>query len=235
MLCKIADLIAEVPAAGGLAPRCKDYLWCEKVQPDIVIREEAYRKDRYPEKLGEDGIAYMESAAQFYRELVNFGGFYLHCSAVVVDGKAYLLSGHPGAGKSTHARLYQQMFPDAAVINDDKPALRLIDGVWYAYGTPWCGKDGINTNAKAPVAGVCFMKKASENNIRRLSLRDALERVLSQTIRKFPDVQELDKMLALMEDFLRTIPVYELENVPELSAARLSYETMRRGAEEAGL
>ena len=136
MLCKIADLIVEVPDAGGMAPRCKDYLWCGEAEADIIIREEAYRKTPYSEKLGENDIAYMESAYQFYRELVNFGGFYLHCSAIVVDGKAYLLSGHPGAGKSTHARLYQELFPDAVIINDDKPALRCIDGVWYAYGTP---------------------------------------------------------------------------------------------------
>jgi len=34
---------------------------------------------------------------------------------------------------------------------------------------------------------------------------------------------------------LEQIPVYELENRPEPAAAVLSYETMRRGALEAGL
>lgn len=178
----------------------------------------------------------MESAYQFYQKLVVYDGFYLHCSAVVLDGKAYLFSGDPGMGKSTHTRLWQRVFgPGARVINDDKPALRLIDGAWYAYGTPWCGKDGININEKAPVAGVCFLKQAAHNSIRRLDSREALEGILKQTIRKFDDPVSLYAVMGHLDHFLKRIPVYELENLPVSDAARLSYETMRRGAEEAGL
>lgn len=236
MRCKIADLITDVPAAGGLASRCKEYLWNGDDGADIIIRTDLYRGEKFDPRFGENTFAYMESAYQFYLELVNFGGFYLHASAVVLNGKAYLFSGPCRAGKSTHTRLWQQTFgPDARVINDDKPALRRIDGKWYAYGTPWCGKDGINLNEKAPLAGVCFLKKAPENQIRRLSQREAMQKILSQTIYKFSNVERLDKMLGLLELFLREIPVYELENIPEPSAVRLSYETMRRGAQEAGL
>lgn len=35
------------------------------------------------------------------------GGFYLHSSAVELDGRAYLFSGKSGVGKSTHTRLWQ--------------------------------------------------------------------------------------------------------------------------------
>lgn len=236
MLCKIADLITEVPQAGGMASRCREYLYSGDAPADITIRSEDYRQDRYGPQYPQDAIAYMESGAQFQRQLLNFNGFYLHSSAVVLDGKAYLFSGHSTAGKSTHTRLWQQVFgPAARVINDDKPALRRIDGVWYAYGTPWCGKDGINLNERAPVAGVCFMKKAAENRIRRLNSLEAMQKIMAQTVHKFKCAERLDLMLASLDDFLRTIPVYELENRPEPEAARLSYETMRAGAEEAGL
>lgn len=232
MRCKIAELITEVPPAGGLAPRCEAYRYNGLEEADIFIREEAYRSDRYDPRVTVNTVAYMESAYQFYLELPRFDGFYLHASAVVLDGKAYLFSGHPTAGKSTHTRLWQQVFgPGAVVINDDKPALRRIDGVWYAYGTPWCGKDGINTNAKAPVAGVCFMKKAQENKIRRLNTMEAMQRVMSQTIYKFQDAEKLDRMIRNLDLFLREIPVYELENRPEPAAALLSHAVMS-GAEE---
>lgn len=236
MLCKIADLITDVPDTGGLAPRCLAYLWDGQENVDIVIYADRFRRDHYDPRLSENTVAYMEAAYQFYLALVNFSGFYLHASAVVLDGKAYLFSGASRAGKSTHARLWQQVFgSEAYVINDDKPALRLLDGTWYAYGTPWCGKDGINRNERAPVAGVCFLKKGPENKIRRLDLQEAMRKILSQTIYKFSQAEQLDKMLGLLEHFLRQIPVYELENVPEPSAAQLSYETLRRGAEEAGI
>ena len=234
--CKVADLIVEVPSADGLAIRCEDYVWDDKEGADIVIRTELYRREKYDKRLGDETVAYMESAYQFYLELVNYGGFYLHSSAVVLDGRAYLFSGPCRAGKSTHTRLWQSTFgPDAHVINDDKPALRRIDGKWYAYGTPWCGKDGINMNEKAPLAGVCFLKKAPENKIRRLSKFEAMQRILGQTIYKFQSEERLDKLLGSLEVFLNEIPVYELENVPEPEAAKLSFETMRKGAQEAGL
>lgn len=219
-----------------MAPRCRDYLHSGSESADIVIRAELYRSHPYPPNTDEKMIAYMESCIQFCRVLPDFDGLYLHASAVVVDGRAYLFSGHSGAGKSTHTRLWQQLFgADARVINDDKPVLRRIDGKWIAYGTPWCGKDGINLNESAPLAGICYLKKGQKNEIRTLSKREAMERILAQTIRKFPDAARLDQMLRLMEQLLAEIPVYELENLPQVEAAQLSFETMRRGAQEAGL
>ena len=236
MLCKIAELIVDVPEAEGLALRCEHYACPDAPKADIVIHESAYRTGHYHPDCSSSMVAYMESAYQFYLKLVEYGGFYLHASAVVFDGKAYLFSGNPGMGKSTHTQLWQSTFgPGARVINDDKPALRMIDGVWYAYGTPWCGKDGININEKAPVAGVCFLKQAPHNAIRRLNSQEALENILKQTIRKFHDPMALSAVLGHLDQFLKMVPVYELENLPVPDAARLSYETMRRGAEEAGL
>ena len=236
MLYKIADLIADVPAAGGLAPRCKDYLYTGEKTADIVIHADLYRSEKYDPRLGENTVAYMESAYQFYMELIHYNGFYLHASAVVLDGKAYLFSGPCGAGKSTHTQIWQQTFgPQAHVINDDKPALRRLDGQWYAYGTPWCGKDGINMNEKAPVVGLCFLKKAQENKIRRLGSFEAMQKILSQTIYRFQTADKLDKLLGLLELFMKEIPVYELENLPISTAACLSYETMSSGAQETEL
>lgn len=235
MLCKIADLIAEIPDAGGLAPRCKDYLWDGSTGVDITVRAELYRQDRYGPEISKETVAYMETAYQFYLALPDFDGFYLHASAVVLNGRAYLFSGPCRAGKSTHARLWQQVFgAQARVINDDKPALRYIDGCWYAYGTPWCGKDGIHLNERAPLAGVCFLKKAEENQIRKLSRKEALQKVLTQTIHKFSDIEKLDRMLGLLDQFLRDVPVYELRNRPDPGAVRLSYQTMYDGTKEAG-
>jgi hypothetical protein len=178
----------------------------------------------------------MEAAYQFYLALVNHNGFYLHSSAVLLDGRVYLFSGPSRAGKSTHTRLWQQTFgPEARVINDDKPAIRLVDGKWIAYGTPWCGKDGINENASAPIAGVCFLKKAPHNAIRRLSSLEAATKILTQTIHKFDSEGVLDNLLELLNRFVEEVSVYELENLPEPAAAKLSFETMRQGALENGL
>ena len=236
MFCKVADLIVEVPTADGLDVRCKDYMCNEGEGADIVIRTELYRREKYHPQMDDAMIAYLESGDQFHRQLIRFGGFCIHSSAIVREGKAYLFSGPCGTGKSTHTRLWQTAFgEDTYIINDDKPSLRRVDGKWYAYGSPWCGKDGINKNEKVPLAGVCFLKQAKENKIRRLDSFEAMQKILSQTTYRFANVEMADGMFKSLELFLKEIPVYELENLPEVSAAKLSFETMFAGAQEAGL
>jgi hypothetical protein len=181
-------------------------------------------------------LAYLESGRQFFTALLEHDGFYLHASAIAYEGRGYLFSAPSGTGKSTHTRLWQQVYgEEAKVFNDDKPPLRRLDGNWYAYGTPWCGTDHININMQVPVAGICFLKQGTENRIRRLSQAEAISKIVSQTIRKFKKVERLDLMLSHVEKLVREIPVFELENRPEPEAARLSYETMRKAAEEMGL
>jgi energy-coupling factor transporter ATP-binding protein EcfA2 len=180
-------------------------------------------------------VAYMESFVQFSSRLLNYDGLYLHSSAIEWEGKAYLFSGPSGMGKSTHTRLWQSIYPAAQVFNDDKPALRYLDGQWFAYGTPWCGKDGININMKVPLGGICFLRRGEANSIRRLTPLEATMRIVSQTTRKFKTEERLDLLLSHVEKLVAMIPIYELHCLPDADAARLSSETMRRGAKENNL
>lgn len=234
ILCRIADLIVEIPEAGDLVPRCQDYLCSEQVSPDIVLSEEKFSLERW-KHFDDDFAIYIESGIHFHYSLLDFNALVLHSSAVEVDGKAYLFSGPSGTGKSTHTKLWQTALgKNVRVFNDDKPILRFIDGVWYAYGSPWSGH-GSNINMRVPLAGICFLKQAEENAIRRLSQPEAIHRIIWQTTKKFNKVDKMDLMLSHVESIVRKIPVFELKNLPEPEAAWLSYETMSKAAEEEGL
>lgn len=236
MLCKIADLITEVPEVGGIAPHFRDYLYTGKETSEIRIDPAKYNPSIYGNGIPAAALAYFESGRQFFYKLLWHNGFYLHSSSVTYEGKGYLFSAPSGTGKSTHTKLWQATFgEEAKVFNDDKTPLRLLDGTWYAYGAPWCGKDNININMKVPVAGICFLKQGPKNEIRRLSQPEAISKIVSQTIRKFKRAEDVDLMLSHVGKLVQMIPVFELENRPEPEAALLSYETMRRAAEEMGL
>ncbi len=235
MRCQIADLLVEIPETGGLAPRLRDYRLDGSQEPDIVIDDTRYRPEAWPTLSYED-MVYMESGMQFYYKLLHFDGMMLHASAVELDGKAYLFSGPCGMGKSTHTRLWRETFGEKVhLFNDDKPALRRVDGRWYAYGTPWAGKHGININMKVPLAGICFMKRGTENRIRRLDAREAIANIISQTTRRTAKQETMLLLLSQVDKLVREIPVFELENLPEPAAAMLSHDTMLRTAKEAGL
>ena len=64
---------------------------------------------------------------------------------------------------------------------------------------------------------------------------EASHKIMAQTIYKFWKAETLDLMLSHLNKLVQEIPVFELENLPEPEAAQLSYNTMRRAAEEIGL
>ncbi len=226
MLCRIAELTVEIPTAGGLAPRCKDYMINSADIPDIIIDDSLYPYDSFPDRLRE-AIEYTHSGLQFYRQLLDLGGMMLHSSAVEYDGYAYLFSGPSGMGKSTHTGLWCRTLEGARVINDDKPALRKMNGIWYAYGTPWSGKSSLNVNTKAKVAGICFLERGTENKIRRLSKKEALINIIAQTTRKKLTEIRMDSMLSCVERILEDIPVFEMECLPDENAVLTAYGAMR--------
>ena len=54
----------------------------------------------------------------------------MHAAVVVKGGeeaRGYLFLGHSGTGKSTHARQWLAAFPDAWLLNDDNPILRVME------------------------------------------------------------------------------------------------------------
>ena len=198
---------------------------CEEA--DIIIETNyQFMKQFYPE--AEDEICeYITTGREFYWKLADFDAMLLHSSAVVVDGKAYLFSADSGIGKSTHVALWRQLLGDEKVriLNDDKPAIRLEEDTWYAYGTPWSGKTGMNANLRAPLAGICFLERGETNKIELYEKEDIVYQIWKQTMRP-KEMERRHKMLQLTESLLKKVPVWRLECNMEKEAAVLSYEAM---------
>ena len=121
----------------------------------------------HPE-LNNDDWEYMLTGSDFYTALIDFDGILLHSSCVAVDGVAYAFSADSGTGKSTHTQLWLKHFGDRAhIVNDDKPAIRFIDGKVYACGTPWSGKYDYSTPEILPLGGICFLERSKTNQIKK--------------------------------------------------------------------
>ncbi len=205
-----------------LCPACPD----DKIDMEIEISDEeiVYRKKANPQ-FSENDCEYMFSGAKFYTMLIKYDGFMLHSSAVEYEGQAYLFSGPCGVGKSTHTELWKEYFGNekAKIINDDKPALRLIDDRFYVYGTPWSGKTDKNINANAPLKAIVFLKQGSENIVHELNSLFAIKMLLEQTIRP-KDKDYLEKLLSLIDKLIINVPIYTLECRKETEAVKLIYD-----------
>ena len=225
---KIAGLTVNMEAFGFALDRARPYQIEYTDRPDFTVGENwRARKERYP--LSDDSFCiYSSSAVDFFENILDHDGMLLHSSAIVMDGKAYLFSADSGTGKSTHTALYRRYYGDERVriLNDDKPAIRLEDGAFYAYGTPWSGKTALNLNLRAPLGGVCLLERGEKNEIERIvPAGKALFRLLQQTCR-FEDKAKMEKLMTLMDTLLRTVPVWRLKCNMDPEAAKVSYEAM---------
>lgn len=225
---RIADInVGFEPRFDLLKERSKKYLYDGQAEFNIGIKEDLFKnKPDYCKNVPDDNMEYLWMGTAFNLKLLEYNGMFLHSSTVVVDGKAYSFSAPCGTGKSTHTGLWLKLFGDKAfIINDDKAAYRKIDNKYYVYGTPFSGKNEINANTRAELAGICFVEQAEHNSIERIPMDDAVSLIISQTVR--PGIpQRMEMMCDFIDELIQNIPIYRLKCNMELDAARLSYETM---------
>ncbi len=233
-ICDIAGLKVNIKNnSGRTAKQAISYLsdnQNEEQDIDIVIyvTEERIKSamEEHPE-LQQDDWEYMLTGSDFYTQLIKFSGILLHSSCVVVDGYAYAFSADSGTGKSTHTQLWLKHFGDRAyILNDDKPAIRIIDNKVYACGTPWSGKYDYSTPKIVPLAGICFLERSEDNWIKKADTSKAVFNIFSQTVRRLgPNAME--KLFDVLEDIFSKVPIWELGCNISDDAVLTSYNAMK--------
>lgn len=233
---KIADTVFNIaPIYKYTVRHCEQFRCCEDepCECEIIIEQKDIDSERERDLGNSFPDAYYESMAVFRKIceylLENDKGIIFHCSAIAVDNKAYLFTAPSGTGKSTHAKLWKELLGDRLVyVNDDKPIIRYIDNAFYVYGTPWMGKHSLGSNIKCKIEAICEIYQSKENVISRLQPKDMVIRALSQTL--MPEkVTNADNLFAFLDKMLKSVKLYKLGCNMDISAAKLSYETMSRG------
>jgi len=160
------------------------------------------------------------------QELLSWNTLLLHGSAVAVDGQGYLFMAKCGTGKSTHTRLWRQVFGQRAVmVNDDKPFIRLTASGAVLCGAPWSGKHGLDTNVEVPLRGICILERGAENRIRSITAAEALPMLLHEG--GVPDRKELvPKYEALVHSLAGCTRFWRMECNKLPQAAQLSHTAM---------
>ncbi len=229
MKLQVADLIVEFePRYDIMKSRVKQYIYTGEKQPDVTINlSEQYFLDRQKENphLSLSEVEALYTSSYFYTEIVKFDGIMLHASCVQYENYAYLFSANSGTGKSTHTHLWLEKFPEAEILNDDKPAIRYIDGKFYAFGTPWSGKFDESINTKTEIAGITFLSRGETNEIERVEGNTATIDFLNQTVRP-TNKNYMLQFMDILDKVLSEVPVYRLKCNMSLEAVETSYNKM---------
>ena len=162
---------------------CRDYITREDKQADIrvSVSDEEIEKEQEKEPGTRYSDGYTESIV-IYEKISNvlaaFDAFVMHSAVVEVNGGAYAFAAESGTGKTTHIRYWKEVLGDRVkVINGDKPIYRFFskedclqmgnyfdlardnnETRLYAFGTPWCGKEGWQENTNAPLKALSCLQ-----------------------------------------------------------------------------
>ena len=211
-----------------LAEQEPDFTVTVTAQEIARMRETAIREDiREHKPVQEYSDGYLETLAAYRNiceKMVDYDTILMHGSVVAVDGVAYLFTAKSGTGKSTHTRLWREVFGERAVmVNDDKPLLKLTDDGVLACGTPWDGKHHLSTNVCLPLKAICILERGEENQIHPISAQEALPMVFQQTHRP----KNLGKYLEIIDKLTQRVSFYRLKCNQSPEAAKVAYEGMQ--------
>ena len=238
----LMKIAGQTGAVTSLFDSTRDY--CRKYLTDsapdfsvIVSREDlAFEQEALRLEALEEGIKvriftdpFLERAAiqrAFAEHLLERNVLMTHGSTVAVDGKAYLFTAKCGTGKSTHTRLWRQVFGERAVmVNDDKPFLQVTPSGVFACGSPWSGKHGLDANVTVPLQGICILERGKDNQIHRIGPEEALPMLLHQSYRPM-EPEKQDRFAKLVTLLAEKTPLWHMYCNMDPSAAEVSYKTM---------
>jgi len=150
----------------------------------------------------------------------------LHAVVVSCEGKGYIFLGPCGAGKSTHARLWLEHIEGTELVNDDFPVVRGN----MVYGSPWSTITPCYRNVNYPIGGIVSLSQASCNKIHRISSVEAYLTLYCRDIVSYwgcPIAEDIAEGMHQTKDKLaQSIPMWQLECLPDEEAARLCHETI---------
>lgn len=141
------------------------------------------------------------------------GGFLLHASSAVRDGRAFLFTGPSGAGKTTIVGLAPA---DVTVLTDEISYIRRTDRGYRAFGTPFAGdRQEPGEPISAPVAALFRLEQGPDNQRERLGTTAAVRALMRNILFFTVDPELTARLLDAACDFVAAVPAFRLTFAPD--------------------
>ncbi len=231
-VCKLADVIIGIDNKYDFSKeKCSSYI-CENEDPELTVSVTKEEIDCELARNPDEERGYAEFIA-LYRKICNklipFGIFMLHASVIEANGYGVAFSAPSGTGKTTHTYLWRRAFGEQVnIVNGDKPLVRIRDGKFYAYGTPWCGKENLNRNVSVPLKAILFLERGDTDIIEKADVNYGFERLFRQVLMP-TDSKNTEALINLIIEMSQSVDIYKMKCTKSENAAKTAYEKIFGG------
>lgn len=149
--------------------------------------------------------------------IINQQGLIFHAAGGRVQNKGMVFTAPSGTGKSTLSHLLLSSSGNK-LFSEERIIIRSVGDGWHLWGTPWCGTGSIALNDSSPLSALVFLSQAEQTSIKPLAPSAALHRLLKVVSIPWYSEEWTNKGLAICEELIREIPMYELSFTPDQSA-----------------
>jgi len=168
---------------------------------DLWLEEAGYSTDplEYP----------LDGLILYYLTAIN-ADIMIHASGIYYGGHGYLFSGVTGKGKTTMARLWDNL--GAQIIHDDRLIIRNIDGTFRMFNTPVYNNDVPN---ESPLNKIFMIDHGTENKIVPVTGASAVSLVVANCIQHNYSPDMIARFLGSVSMMCVKIPVATLIFKPD--------------------
>jgi hypothetical protein len=136
------------------------------------------------------------------------------CGLIDAHGNGHLFVGKSGAGKTTMARLWQDL-PGTTILSDDRIILRKLEGKIWMYGTPWHGDGGMASADLASLERIYFLEKGPRNELVPMTKAEGALMLSACSFPPFYNREAMEFTLGFVGEVAGEIPCFELRVVPD--------------------
>lgn len=154
-------------------------------------------------------LAHLLTACMLAHGLLTFHGVLME-----YEGNGIIISAASGTGKTTHVRLWRDL-RRALIINGDRAVCAKTAEGWTGYGLPWSGTSGEQINRSVAIRALVVLRRGETNEARRISALEAFHQVFAHVLYPSWDKALAEKMMDLLESFLRDVPIFLLSCRPD--------------------
>ncbi len=162
---------------------------------------------------------YVLSGMLFFEIAISNNYLPIHASGLKIKDYGVLLCGPSKSGKSTQTKYFLEEFPDSFVVNEDKPLICKEDDEIYFYGSPWSGKNVINSNQRVKLDYLLFLHKSNKTSILEIEKAVKIKEIM-KNIHRPGDEIGIDNMFFLINDLIKKVRILDFYSVNSIVSAQ---------------